>query len=380
MASIEKRIRNGQVRWYMRYRDPTGQQRTKTFDRKIDAERYLVSIETTKLTGSYIDPKRSAVTVGEFARQWKAAQAHLKPSTRERYAGILRSHVEPRWALVRLADVGHAAVQAWVSDLAERRSASVAGKAHRVLSLVLSLAVRDGRLLRNPADGVGVPREVRKERRYLSHQQVQTLANAGGSDGLVIVFLAYTGLRFGEMAALRVRRLDLLRRQIEVAESVTSVNGVLVWGTPKGHTHRWVGIPRFVAELLAEHVADKGSDDLVFTSANGAVMRASNFRRDVWEPAIVATGLHGLVPHGLRHTAASLAIASGADVKVVQQMLGHKSATMTLDLYGHLFEDRLDEVADRLDAAARASGDVYPIGKPGNVVDLAERRPGADQA
>src|SRR5471030_2555912 len=112
MASIERRERNGHVRWYMRYRDPSGHQRTKTFDRKVDAERYLVSIETTKLTGSYIDPKRAAVTVGEFAAQWKAAQAHLKPSTRERYAGLLRSHVEPRWASVRLADVGHAAIQA----------------------------------------------------------------------------------------------------------------------------------------------------------------------------------------------------------------------------------------------------------------------------
>jgi hypothetical protein len=84
------------------------------------------------------------------------------------------------------------------------------------------------------------------------------------------------------------------------------------------------------------------------------------------------------VPHGLRHTAASLAIASGADVKVVRQMLGHKSATMTLDLYGHLFEDRLDEVADRLNAAARASGDVYPIPVSTTVVNRAQRRRGSE--
>jgi integrase len=64
--------------------------------------------------------------------------------------------------------------------------------------------------------------------------------------------------------------------------------------------------------------------------------------------------MSGLHPHELRHTAASLAIAAGADVKVVQKMLGHKSATMTLDQYGHLFDDRLDDVADRLDAAAEA--------------------------
>ena len=374
MSSIEKRSRNGRVRWYVRYRDPVGKQRNKAFDRKIDAERYLTTIESAKLSGTYIDPKRGALTVGAFAEQWTAAHAHLKSSTRDRYASLLRQHVRPRWASVRLSDVRHADVQVWVSDLAATRSASTAIKAHRVLSLILSLAVRDGRLIRNPAEGVGLPREVQRDRRYLTHQQVQKLAQAAGDQGLAILFLAYTGVRFGEMAALRVGRVDVLRRQVEIADAVTAVNGVLVWGTPKGHSRRWVSVPRFVAEALADHVAGKAADQLVFTSSNGTVLRASNFRRDVWDRAVKRTGLDGLVPHGLRHTAASLAIAAGADVKVVQQMLGHKSATMTLDLYGHLFESRLDEVADRLDAAARASGDVYPMCTQADFVDLDEQR------
>lgn len=377
MSSIEKRTRNGRIRWYVRYRDPAGTQRNKIFDRKVDAERYLTTVESAKLSGSYVDPKRAAVTFGAFAKRWSAAQAHLKPSTRERYAGLLRAHVGPRWSAVRLGDVSHADVQGWVSELAEKRSASVAIKAHRVLSLVLALAVRDGRLVRNPAEGIGLPREVQQDRRYLTHQQVQTLAAAAGEHGLIILFLAYTGLRFGEVAALRAGRVDLLRRQVEVAESVTAVNGVLVWGVPKGHTRRWVSVPRFVADLLGEHLAGKAPDELVFTSSGGAVLRASNFRRDVWDHALKTAVLEGVVPHGLRHTAASLAIAAGADVKVVQQMLGHKSATMTLDLYGHLFENRLDEVADRLDAAARASGDVYPMCTGGKIVDLDQKRRGA---
>ncbi|MCU1655613.1 MAG: xerD [Pseudonocardiales bacterium] len=374
MSSIEKRTTTGQARWYARYRDPSGKQRTKSFARKVDAERYLAGIETAKLSGSYIDPRRAAVTVGAFAEQWQAAQAHLKASTRDRYAGLLRTHVEPRWASVRLSDVNHAAVQAWVSELADQHSPSVAIKAHRVLSLVLALAVRDGRLVRNPAEGIGLPRETPKDRRYLTHQQVHALAEAAGDHGLVIVFLAYTGLRFGEMAALRVSRLDLLRRQVEVVESVTAVKGALVWGTPKGHSRRWVGIPRFVAEALAQHIDGKSPNELVFTTDAGAVLRASNFRRDVWDHAVKAADLDGVVPHGLRHTAASLAIAAGADVKVVQQMLGHKSATMTLDLYGHLFENRLDEVADRLDSAARASTDVYRLCTQAEIVDLDQRR------
>jgi integrase len=370
VSSIEKRLRDGRAVWRAHYRTPDGKQRNKTFGRKVDAERFLTTVESAKITGSFADPALARLTMGEWSGRWLAGQGHLKPSTRERYAGILREHIEPRWRNVRLADVRHADVQSWVSELAEQRSASTARKAHRVLSLVLALAVRDNRLARNPADGISLPREVQKDRRYLSHAEVRRLATASGAHGLVITFLAYTGLRFGESAALRVARLDLLRRRIEVAESVTAVNGKLVWGTPKGHTRRWVSVPAFVAEQLAVHVAGKSADDLVFESPQGGVLRASNFRRDVFEPAARAAGLDGLVPHALRHTAASLAIASGADVKVVQQMLGHKSATMTLDLYGHLFENRLDEVAERLDAAARADAAVAQVLPEGEIVRI----------
>jgi integrase len=309
--------------------------------------------------------------VAEWSELWLSGQAHLKPTTYARYVGTVRTHVLPEWGELALADVSHVDVQAWVSRLTAARSPSTARKAHRVLSLMFSLAVRDGRLVRNPADRVSLPRETPRDRRYLTHEQVRELAAACADPAasvakrraerghlsadyeLVVLFLAYTGVRFGEMAALRVRRLDPLKRRVEIAEAVTSVNGALVWGTPKGHARRWISVPRFVAERLGEHVAGRAPDDLVFTSPQGEPLRASNFRRDVFDRATDAVGLSGLVPHELRHTAASLAIAAGADVKVVQAMLGHKSATMTLDLYGHLFDDRLDEVADALDRAAR---------------------------
>ena len=102
MASIERRTRNGQVRWYTRYRSPNGQQRTKTFDRKIDAERYLTTIESSKLTGSYIDPAAARLTLGPWAHGWLDGQTHLKPSTRERYAGILRAHIVPAMGLDKI--------------------------------------------------------------------------------------------------------------------------------------------------------------------------------------------------------------------------------------------------------------------------------------
>ena len=87
------------------------------------------------------------------------------------------------------------------------------------------------------------------------------------------------------------------------------------------------------------------------TDPVGVVLRNGNFRRDVFNPAAVKAGLDGLTPHELRHTAASLALSSGANVKAVQRMLGHASAAMTLDVYAGLFDDDLDGLADRMDEA-----------------------------
>jgi integrase len=104
---------------------------------------------------------------------------------------------------------------------------------------------------------------------------------------------------------------------------------------------------------LTVAMAGKAPDALIFVSRRGAVLRNLNFRRDVFDHAATAVGLDGLTPHELRHTAASLAISAGANVKAVQRMLGHASAAMTLDVYSGLFEDDLDGVAERLDAGAR---------------------------
>jgi integrase len=202
----------------------------------------------------------------------------------------------------------------------------------------VTTAVTTG-LARNPAADVNLPRVVAAQRRYLTHEHVHALADAfakpadvskhrrrdereNNANRLIVLFLSYTGVRFGELAALRVGRLDLLRRRAIIAESVTVVQGRgQVWGTPKSHEQREVPIPRFLIDDLAEHVRGKSRDDFVFAGVrSGTAMRAAD-----------AIGVPGLHPHELRHTAGSLAIASGANVKVVQQMLGHKSATVTLD-------------------------------------------------
>lgn len=160
---------------------------------------------------------------------------------------------------------------------------------------------RDGRLSRNPAEGVRLPRVVREEAVFLDHDQVARLADACGRYGLLVRFLAYTGLRWGEMSALRVSRLDLLRRRMTVAAAFAEVGGELVEGTPKNHQRRSVPIPRFLVDDLAAQVAGKGRDDLVFTAPGGGPLRNTNFRSRVFAPAADSVGLPGLTPHDLRH-------------------------------------------------------------------------------
>lgn len=150
------------------------------------------------------------------------------------------------------------------------------------------------------------------------------------------------GLRFGEAAALRVSRVDVLRGRLDVAEAMTEVNGRAVFGPPKTDERRSVPVPVFLRGDLAVACADKGPDDFLFPSATGRVLRVSKFRKAGFDDAVKAAGLGGFTLKHLRDAAASFAIASGASVKGVQSMLGHASATMTLDRYAALWPEELD--------------------------------------
>ena len=129
-------------------------------------------------------------------------------------------------------------------------------------------------------------------------------------------------------------------------------------GTPKSHKRRVVPFPRFLAESLAEQCVGKHRDDLVFSGEDGSYLRSARVHEDnrSWfAGAVKRSGVPRITPHDLRHSAASFAVSSGANVKAVQRMLGHSSAAMTLDVYADLFADDLDAVATALDNAVSAA-------------------------
>lgn len=183
-------------------------------------------------------------------------------------------------------------VAAWSSALTEKGlAASSVRKAVGLLSQVLGAAVENGRLARNVCVGVKLPRLVRGEPRFVSFDQVDDLASAAGDSGLLVRFLALTGLRFGEAAALRVGRVDLLRRRVHIVQTVGEIGGHLSWGTPKTHATRKVPLSPALRDDLTAHLAGRSPDDLVFTSPAGGVLLLGNFRSRVFDPAVRASGL-----------------------------------------------------------------------------------------
>jgi integrase len=165
-----------------------------------------------------------------------------------------------------------------------------------------------------------------------------------------VLLLGFTGLRFGEAAALTVADIDLVRGRVRVHRSVTAVNAAMIYSAPKSHQARTVPLPGFLVDALQQHLRGREVNELAFPDSRGGPMRLANVRQRWWARAVTASSMPaGLNPHELRHSAASMAISAGASIKAVQKMLGHKSATLTLDRYGHLYGDELQSVADRLD-------------------------------
>jgi integrase len=355
MGSVKAYESAGGNRYRVNYRKPDKTQTTKRgFKSKREAELFLASIEVSKARGEFIDATASRVTVGELGARWLGSRSHLKPSTARVEESTWRIHVEPRWGKTPVGGVGHSDVQTWLAKI--EKSPTIVRHSHAILSAILETAVRDKRIQHNPAHDVRLPRKVPKDRVYLSHTQVQALADESGSHDTLILFLSYTGLRWGEATGLKVRDLDAQRRRVQVRENAVNVGGQIIVGTPKTHKVRSVPFPSFMSVALTSLGEGKSRESILF--GNGVRYERSPDTRDGWfTGACKRVRMSDLdfpahiTLHDLRHTAASLAISAGANVKAVQRMLGHASAAMTLDTYADLFDDDLDAVSAALDQA-----------------------------
>ena len=358
MATISKyQNSSGATLYRVRYRTPDNRQTDKRgFTTKRDAEIFAANLEVAKARGEFIAPTVGRVTIGELGVAWLARrQAVMKPSGFRSLEAAWHVHVEPRWGSTPLGAVRFTDVQAWVGELAGRRGAVIVHRAHGILARIIDDAVRDRMLAANPARGVKLPAQTKRPNVYLTASQLHALADESGRYRSLVLLLGTAGLRWGEAAALTPADVDFLRRRIVLSRNAVAVGGRMIVGTLKSGEARTVPLAGFVVDELAATCVGKGRDDLIWATASGGYLPPPS--GGSWLDNAVTRCQHAdptfprITAHALRHTAASLAISVGANVKVVQRMLGHRSAAMTLDRYADLFSDDLDDVAERIDAA-----------------------------
>ena len=240
MGFIERRGK----RYRARYRGPDGKERSRTFDRKVDADRFISVAEADKARGSWIDPALGRTTVEAWASQWLGSLVHLKPKTQAGYESLLRCHVLPRFGSTPLGRISRLDAQTWISKMeADGLSPSRIRQARQVLGALLTAAQRTGYIAKNVTDGIRLPREIPRKMRFLTAEQVESLvSHTPPSYQPLIYLLSYGGLRWGEAVALRLKNVRFERSRIDVHESMAEVSGRVYFGPTKTYEFQHGGI------------------------------------------------------------------------------------------------------------------------------------------
>jgi integrase len=367
-------------RWSARWHEPGHEKQTprsRAFTRRTDAEAFIASLEDDIRSDRYIDPSAREQTFAAIAESWLASKGRIKDSTWRRYRRELDNYVLPKWGTVAVGSITRTQIDAWVKQLRDGTAPHVfdvnqhvkktARKPVKMAPAYLQHVVRitfggairyalaERYIGRNPLELVELPRDegdLEHDLPQLSYPDIETLAETAREltgrrvDELLLQLLAQSGPRIGEATALKIRDLDVDGNRARIHRTWTvDREGHRILGPVKTWEKRWLPImPTLMAELT-QIAGGRDDDDFLFTATRGGPIDGGNWYTRVWTKTRTAAGLAtAMSVHDLRHVAATNAIAAGADVKLVQQMLGHKDATETLNTYAHLWPDRVAEV------------------------------------
>jgi integrase len=327
-----------------------GRQVSKTFKTKAEARRFAAAIETDKNRGVAIDPRSSRVTFEDYSTQWLDGRHDLRPTTRDDYSSLLKSHLVPEFGNVTLGAITPSMVRSWHSKLSQNHAARAA-KGYRLLRTILGTAVLDRELIVSPCQVRGAGAEHAIEREIPSLAEVDALAEAMPTNlSALVLIAAWCGLRRGELLGLTRRDLDLLHGTVRVARSLSELaDGTISVGEPKTAAgKRTVAVPRHLLPTLEAHLAAYVGADAnapIFAGANSEWLRPRYLERS-WDRARTAVGVNYRL-HDLRHLAATLTAATGASTKEIMARIGHASPAAALR-YQHATEDRDRAIADAL--------------------------------
>jgi integrase len=347
-------------RFQARYLGPDGVDRPapRTFGNKREAEIWLVNTESDIRSDHWMDPDVGRVLFGKFAEAWVAERPGLRPNTAQVYGYILRRHLIPTFGNSAIADIHDAHVRRWRKDLLDAgASPTSVAKSYRLLRAIMTTAVEDGIIRRNPCRISGAAQDRSAERPVLTLRQVVALAEAIYPRYRALILLAVFGsFRWGELAALRRRDIDIDSGAVRIERSLTELpGGGYLFGLPKSAAgRRVVVIPAAIKPELTMHLATftaRGDDALVFTSPTGAPLHHGNFRRRYWLPALARAKMTSTHFHDLRHTGNALTAGTGATLRELMDRMGHSSPRAAL-IYLHGSDARQQAIADTLSELA----------------------------
>jgi integrase len=362
---------SGAVRYRARVKSNGRYIATRVFERKADALGWEQDQRRRLRLGEWIDPRRGQVPLSVVAADWLGSRGSVKRRTRESDEAAWQNYIAPRFGNWPVASITAAEVSSWVGSLVDRGLApSTATRALATLRSVLAFAVADGRVQHNVAAVVRKPTSgrVRREGQALTLDELRALTEAcKGRYRDVVPVLALAGLRWGELAGLRVGdRVSVPGPGLRLRRAVLASGGggALYVDTLKNNRARTVPLVLDLVPIVDRWAAGKAPDAWLFDAPEGGPLRESNWKRSVcWSAATSAVGAPGFRVHDLRHTAASVWLGAGADPKVVQRVLGHATAAMTMDLYGHMVDANLWQAAQLI---GDISGTFEP---PGAVIE-----------
>ncbi len=375
MASL-KRLPNGiwQVRWWT----PDHRPAKKNFATKPEGQRFKTSLEHQLAQGAYIDINAGKRLFSDYAQDWlKVKAASVTERTWINQEGRLRNHLLPVLGPRQLSAIRPEDVRLLVAELTTvtHLDAATVRPVYFLLRRILTTAVADGLIARNPCIAVELPAEEQgQEMLFLTPVALGRLAEAVDPRFRALVLTAgYSGLRAGELSALKLERVLFLRRRLAVVEAHSEVRGRLVTKSTKTRRRREVPIPAALVDLLSEHVARYPSKEgFVFTAAEGGPVRHHNFYVRHYKPAVLAAGLPSeLRFHDLRHSAAAIWIDQGCNEKQLATFLGDTSRA--IERYKHLFDGHEEALMEWVNATMTSTS--APFSRPAGALpsNLADR-------
>jgi integrase len=353
----------GKVRYRARVKHHGREVATRVFDRKRDAEAWEEDQKRRLRLGEWFDPRRGRVALSVVAADWLDSRQTIKRNSQALEVGAWTRHIEPRFGKAPVASITGADVSTWVGRLvADGIAPSTAARYLGVFRRLLAFAVQDGRVTVNVAAPVRPPTAgyVKREGQYLTRDEIDALAYAcTGEYADVVKVLALAGLRWAELAGLKVGdRVKVPGEGLRLQRTVMSSRdkGALFVDTLKSKRARTVPLVDELVPIIDKWSEGKDAGDWLFHAPKGGPLSEPNWKRSVgWAAVVRKIGRPTLRVHDLRHTCASLWLGAGADPKVVQRILGHASAAMTMDLYGHLIDHNLWDSAKRVGGILGAS-------------------------